>query len=240
MHPEVLKLHNPIVDVLKTCVRPKFNAYFEFTKNSSRAQRISSNTFIYPSDSVISDLTVLASLFAEIDQAFQDHSKGRRSDFAAFLALDANLLEDFRQIVDGNDPNQGTLGSFWMRGPSGGLESVSTNDTIQRHLETLLKTLRNGFAHFHWRYDDLSALAYWNAQNWSKQGSPLAFDLHNRPANNYMIYIADAANWNPADFWNMQNLRILATPIATLRYSLHLNLQQILNNDRVDIFGNRK
>jgi hypothetical protein len=178
----------------------------------------------------MSDLTILASLFGEIDQAFKDHST--RSAFAAALHGSADLREDFRKIVEG-DAN----GSFWITG-QGGLARVSPDDAIQHHLEPLLRTLRNGFAHFHWRYDNLSALEYWHAQNWSTQRAPDAFDLNNRPPNNYMTYIADGKPpWAPNRFWELRDLRILATPIPCLRYFLHLNLQQLLNNTRIDIFG---
>jgi hypothetical protein len=235
MHPALTHLPRESLGILETSVRPKFNAYFAFTKDLRRA--VSNNPqgwFIYPDSSVMSDLTILGSLFGEIDQAFKEHST--RSDFAAALAGDANLREDFRQIVEGN-ADQRANGSFWITG-LGGLEKVSADDTIQHHLETLLRTLRNGFAHFHWRYDNLSALDYWDAQNWSAQGAPVAFDLNNRPAKNYMTYIADGIGWDPNRFWNLGDLRIVATPIPCLRYFLHLNLQQLLNNTRVDMFGN--
>lgn len=110
--------------------------------------------------------------------------------------------------------------------------------TIPSNITSLLRTLRNGFAHFHWRYDDLSARDYWDAQNWSTQGAPIAFELNNRPPKNYMTYIADGNGWAPNRFWNLRDLRILATPLPCLRYFLHLNLQQLLNNARVNVFGN--
>jgi hypothetical protein len=233
MHPALTHLPRESLETLETSVRPKFNAYFAFTKNLSRTVPNPPHPwFIYPANSVMSDLTILASLFGEIYEAFNGHSA--RSDFAAALAGCANLREDFRKIVEG-DAN----GSFWITTDPGGLATVSTDDAIQKHhLETLLRTLRNGFAHFHWRYDDLSAPDYWDAQNWSTQGAPAAFDLNNRPRNNYMTYIADGKNWDPNCFWNLKDLRILATPIPCLRYFLHLNLQQLLNNTRIDIFGN--
>src|SRR3954451_15782558 len=138
MHPALSHLPCECLDILVTSVRPKFHAYFAFTKDLSRAEPNSPHPgFIYPNNSVMSDLTILASLFGEIDQAFQDHST--RSAFATALAGDANLREDFRQIVEGDSD-----GSFWITG-SGGLERVSADDTIQHHLETLLRTLRNGF-----------------------------------------------------------------------------------------------
>jgi hypothetical protein len=115
---------------------------------------------------------------------------------------------------------------------------VSTDDAVSVHLKQLLRTLRNGFLHFHWRYENLSALDYWNAQHWSTDGAtaPL-FDLPNRSHKNYMAYIADAASWDPTRFWDLKGLRILVTPYSALRYYLHLSLQQLLNNSRVDVFG---
>jgi hypothetical protein len=132
MHPALTHLPRESLGILETSVRPKFNAYFAFTKDLRRA--VSNNPqgwFIYPDSSVMSDLTILGSLFGEIDQAFKEHST--RSDFAAALAGDANLREDFRQIVEGN-ADQRANGSFWITG-LGGLEKVSADDTIQHHLE---------------------------------------------------------------------------------------------------------
>jgi hypothetical protein len=156
MHPALTHLPRESLKTLETSVRPKFNAYFAFTQNLSRTVPDTPHAgFIYPDNSVMSDLTILAALFGEIYQAFKDHSA--RSDFAAELAGSANLREDFRQIVDN--------GSFWIT-RRGGLARVSTDDAIQQqHLKKLLRTLRNGFAHFHWRYDNLSARDYWHAQN---------------------------------------------------------------------------
>jgi hypothetical protein len=114
---------------------------------------------------------------------------------------------------------------------------VCTDDAVSVHLEQLLRTLRNGFLHFHWRYDNLSALDYWNAQHWSTSGADSAFDLANRPQKNYMAYLADAAKWDPKRFWHLRDLRTLVTPYTVLRYHLHLSLHQLLNNSRVDVFG---
>jgi hypothetical protein len=114
---------------------------------------------------------------------------------------------------------------------------VSTDDAVSVHLEQLLRTLRNGFLHFHWRFENLSALDYWNAQHWSTANAAPGFDLTNRPQKNYMAYVADADNWGKASFWNLNDLRILVTPFSVLRYHLHLSLQQLLNNSRVNVFG---
>jgi hypothetical protein len=180
----------------------------------------------------MSDLTVLVALFGEVHQAFKEHGELQR--FATALSGDAKLREDFRLLVEG-DGGQGPDGSFWIFGPSGN-GRVSADEAASDHLEPLLNTLRNGFLHFHWRYDDLSALDYWNAQHWSIEGAPGAFDLPNRPKKNYMAYVADASNWGQKPFWELKNLRILVTPYTVLRYCLHTILQQILNHSRIDVF----
>ena len=211
-------------------MRPKFNAYFGFTQSLCRSVPHGSQSyFIYPNDSVMSDLTVLAALFGETYQACS--SRPTLSEFAAALAGEASLREDFRQIVDG----QGD-GSFWIFSPRG-TGRVSTKDAVSVHLEQLLRTLRNGFLHFHWRYDDLSALDYWNAQGWPTNGAAPEFNITSRPKKNYIAYLADGKDWKAASFWQLEDLRILVTPYSVLRYFLHLILQQLLNGSRVNIFG---
>jgi hypothetical protein len=234
MHPALSHLPRASLDALENSVRPKFNAYFGFTRSLSRGvPDARHHCFIYPDDSLMSDLTVLAALFGETYQAFQERTA--LSQFAAVLAGEANLREDFRRIVEG-DPGQDPDGSFWIFHPRG-TGRVSTDDAASVHLEQLLRTLRNGFLHFHWRYDNLSALNYWNAQHWSTDGASPDFDLANRPQKNYMAYVADAAKWDPSRFWDLEDLRILVTPYSVLRYHLHLSLQQLLNESRIDVFG---
>jgi hypothetical protein len=99
-----------------------------------------------------------------------------------------------------------------------------------------LALLVREFTVVHWRYDDLSAIDYWNMQHWSTHGAPPAFDLANRPKKNYIAYVADASNWGRASFWELNNLRILVTPYSVLRYYLHAILQQLLNHSRIDLF----
>jgi hypothetical protein len=234
MHPALSDLPSASLDALENSVLPKFNAYFGFTHSLIRSvPDAHPGLFIYPDDSLMSDLTVLAALFGETYQAFNEH--GALSKFAAVLAREANLRKDFRRIVEGDDAE----GSFWIFPPKGP-GRVSADDAVSVHLEQLLRTLRNGFLHFHWRYDNLSALNYWNAQHWSTDGAAPEFDLANRPQKNYTAYVADATQWDPMRFWNLENLRILVTPYGVLRYFLHLNLNKLLNDSSVDVFGNAR
>lgn len=233
MHPALSHLPSASLDVLENSVRPKFNAYFGYTRSLSRTvPGVHQDSFIYPDDSIMSDLTVLVALFGETHQAFKEHNG--LPQFAAAVAGAPNLREDFRLLVEG-DGGQGRDGSFWIFSPTG-TGKVTADEAASVHLEPLLNTLRNGFLHFHWRYDDLSAIDYWNVQHWSTHGAPPAFDLANRPKKNYMAYVADASNWGRAPFWNLNNLRILVTPYSALRYYLHAILQQLLNDSRIDLF----
>jgi len=186
----------------------------------------------------MSDLTVLACLFGEMHQAFHEH--GGPSAFANFVRADTLLQNDFRRLVEGSSPMDRD-GSFWHFPPDG-IGQVLLEQAVSEHLEWLLKTLRNGFLHFHWRYEDLSALDYWKALQWNTINAPAAFGLPNRPKKNYMAYVADGGGrrdpWNPNKFWSLPNLRILVTPYGILRYHLHLSLNYVLNGTRTDVFGN--
>jgi hypothetical protein len=115
MHPALSDLPRASLDTLENSIRPKFNAYFGFTRSLARAKPHDHHGwFTYPDDSLMSDLTVLAALFGETYQALKE--RDALSQFAATLAGQANLREDFRRIVEGNsgeDPD----GSFWIFPP---------------------------------------------------------------------------------------------------------------------------
>lgn len=209
-------------------IAEKFNAYFSFTRNLVRyVHQTERQCYIYPNDSMISDLTVLWALFSETCAALESYTK-----FEQYL--DTNLLAKKSLTLFINTSEF----EFW----------ASDKDTLYKvdlkavRLGKIARTLRNGFAHFHWRYEDLSAKDYWEKQKWGQNGPPDAFNFIGRTQNNYMLYIADAdvKIWNPLEFWQMKDLRIVVTKCADLRYHLHLFLNNALNNLNVDVFGNQK
>jgi len=218
-------------------VKQKFDAYFTFTRPLCRSYPDPGGQpwFVYPDNSLMSDLTVLAALFGETYQAFDEHGSGPL-EFAKFVRANVVLQDDFKRIVEGSSPTDPD-GSFWHFGPEGSGQ-VPLTQAVSGHLEWLLKTLRNGFLHFHWRYENLAALDYWAVQRWSITSAPVDFDLSNRPKKNYMAYVADGKDWDPHNFWSLQDLRILVTPYGILRYHLHLILNYLVNGVRVDVFGN--
>jgi hypothetical protein len=233
MNPAFSNLPQVTIDTIEGSVRPKFNAYFEFTRCLVRQIHDEANGwFTYPNDSVLSDLMVLSTLFGELRQALIDGNAVRQ--FAETVSNHSELRQDFYEIVKGG-PDAG--GSFWVT-ENGHFTKISADDAVTPdYLIKLIKTLRNGLAgHFRWRYDDLSAQEYWDSQNWLTTGAPSAFDLGGRAKANYMAYVVDTDHWAANQFWQMSDLRIIATPYAVLRYHLHMNLQRVLNGSRDNIF----
>ena len=228
--PITATLSTDIQRLLIHMVKPKFDAYFLATASGTRPRSVPDPNgqpwFIYPNETMIPDLTFLWSLFADVYQTL-----GGPSPMAAFIRQDAYLMSQFHRIVEGNsghDPD----GEFWLF-PAGLVPLLEATD---KNLPDVLKTLRNGFAHSHWFFADLSAFDYWNALGWDTRGAPPAFNLHSRPRKNYTIYIADGRGFKPSAFWSVKDLRILVTPTHVLRYHLHLFLNFVLNGSKDDVF----
>lgn len=230
-----MALPSGVKAAIETGIRERFDAYFTFTKSLTRSILQPQGHFIYPNESMLSDLTVLSSLFAEVYQAFEEHG-GKVPGFVTYVLSELPLLVDLGRILEGHDAQEQD-GSYWdfsvtSAGPIPRADVLSAG-----HLDSLLRTLRNGFQHFHWRFENLSALDYWKARQWSTLGAPAAFNLSGRPPKNYMAYIADAYRLDPQNFWQHKDLRILVTPHHVLRYHLYLFLHYLTYGRRLDIFG---
>lgn len=222
-------------DHLLKVIKPKFDAYFQFTSSSSgrssRAVRDPGGqpVFIYPNESMCADLTVLGLLFVEFFEAVSEH-KGKRgaAKVSSFIAADLFRLQSFYDIVD--------KGEFWDS-PGGKLRRVPTAQAVPDRLDDIARTLRDCFAHGYWRYDDLSALDYWTRQGWDTSNADPAFGIDSRPANNWVAYLVDAVPpWTPACFWSMKDLRIIVTPYIELRFHLHRFFNYVLNGSTTNVF----
>jgi hypothetical protein len=227
--PAVASLPQNVQDVLLKVVKPKFDAYFAFTSGGTARAVPAPNGeswFVYPNQTMIPDLVFLWSMFSDVCQAM-----GGPVPFADSVKADAALLSDVKSIVEGAPPSD-QAGSFWHF-PSG---QIPLDDATDSRLGDVLRTLRNGFAHSHWYHADLSAIDYWRELGWDINGADPRFNLGGRASKNYMMYIADARDWDPAKFWTLKDLRIIVTPSHVLRYHLHLMLNYILNGSRADVF----
>ena len=125
---------------------------------------------------MISDLTVIWSLFSEVYELLKES----KVDIARFFAADPRLEDEFQRIF-----REG--GEFWDS-PSGtrSLRRVPVQDAVPGRLKDIWMTLRNGNAHFHWRYENLSALDYFTRQGWDTSNAAPIFDIVTRPADNYL------------------------------------------------------
>ena len=229
----VLALPPSVTAQLAALAKPKFDAYFSFTAAAPGVPPRAvpdphgQPWFIYPNQTLLPDLTFLWSVFADVY-----HIVGGPEPLAALVRADPVLKQDVHRIVEGTSPSDQD-GSFWLY-PRGAIPIAVATDP---ELPSLLRTIRNGFAHSHWLLANLSAEDYWQALGWDITGAPTQFNLGGRPPKNHLMYIADASMpWNSSRFWTMSNLRILVTPSHILRYHLHLFLNYILNGDRTDIF----
>ncbi len=88
--PAFTALPKDLQTIVSSVVKRKFDAYFRFTPNAAciRSTQTSRNAagpvFTYSDESMISDLTVLWSLFSEVYELFKES----KVDFARFFAAD--------------------------------------------------------------------------------------------------------------------------------------------------------
>jgi len=229
--PALATLPQQIRDALLSTVRPKFDAYFAFTPNCACTRSVEtgqlpdrSPIYTYSDASMISDLTVLWALFCEVYES-------GAIDVNGFLSADPSLEFQLRRIIED--------GEFWDSPHPGRrtLRQIPLAGAVTGRLPDVCRVLRNGFAHFNWRYENLSAEDYWKRNGWDTLSPQPAFNLRTRGPNNYTAYIVDAAPpWNSTAFWDMKNLRIVVTPFHILRYHLHLFLNVLLNGSAANVF----
>jgi hypothetical protein len=232
MAPITSQLSGSSQRLLADMVKPKFDSYFRLTSSASGIRRAVPDPngqpwFVYPKEIMIPDLTFLWSVFADVHQIL-----GGSAKMATFVHGDPFLTAQFRSIVEG-DSEHGGCGEFWHF-PGG---RVPLQGATGQELAQVLRTLRNGFAHSHWLFDDLSAIDYWNALEWETGSAPPEFNIERRPRKNYTIYIADGCDFRPDTFWRGRDrdLRILVTSAHLLWYDLHRFLNYLLFGSKENI-----
>ena len=214
-------MNEQIKKKLEAIMRPKFNAYVNFTQVLVRLIPEQNGAFTYPNDSMISDLIVFWSMFCEVYEMLGPQGLEK------IIKSNPLLLRHFNDLFN--------KGNFLKKSDSG----FNKQNDLNNSLEDYLKTLRNGYSHFHWCYENLSAIEYWNKMNWNISNSLPTFLFTDYPAKNYTIYIADSHDWNPEKFWQLCNLRMIIIENTHLRFYLHGFLNQLLNENDGNIFGGR-
>src|SRR5437667_3070280 len=192
-------LSQGVQDVLLTSIKPRLNAYMKMTAGATRARPNPDGSFTYPDDTMMTNITFFWTLFNDVNAAFKS-----KVQIEAAIVADPILENAFRGLF--------AKGEFWYS-PRKGVGNLQQMKSIAAsEYETIWRTLRNGFAHFDWRYENLSALDYWTKQGWATAGAIASFGLAGRTADNYLAYIADGVNWKPSAMWQLKILAMFVTP----------------------------
>jgi hypothetical protein len=215
--------------VLESSVQQKFDAYFRFTAGLCRAVPRNAS-YEYPNASLISDLTMVWSLFCELYELCRQGADGQEG--AQNVGDCINGDPDVVMLMNGSVPG-GLVTEFWAAS-NGSVQRVAAPD-----LASVLRTLRNGFAHFHWHYGKLTARQHWEAMGWSQSDAPNGFWDTVRPGN-HDAYVADAPHFDPDKFWTQRGLRLLVSRYSALRHNLHQVLNIILHDDRTNVFDHAR
>jgi hypothetical protein len=203
----------------------KFAAYLRFTPGARCTRFVpipGESAHRYPNESVVSDLAIFWTLFGEIYEILGSKIQT--------VGADARLSNILWQVID--DPTG--PGQFWTS--SGGSFQVETRRGVQE-FASLARTLRNGYAHFHWHYDDLSATDYWNSMGWDTANAPGHFDLSSRGSGGYLAYIVDGTPpLHGATFWATKSLRILVAKYVLVRWHLYRFIRVLLDGTDDNLF----
>jgi hypothetical protein len=139
--------------------------------------------------------------------------------FGYYYAAKTAAFSELVRIITPNEPDpQGFTAHarFWKM-------NVHMPICGAKGVRLLCRTLRNGFAHFNFRYIDVAPLRYFPQMNLALPAHIPEPDV----ANNYRIFICD---WNKqrGDFMDPDSdTRIIETHFAHLRYHLFMFLARL-------------
>jgi hypothetical protein len=194
--------------------RVVFNYYLEATSAPSFRRiglQCHDGSFVYPETTCQVDAAAFAGAFNCLWRALET-----RTTFNYYYTAKTAAFAELVRIVTPNkaDPCGFTAHArFWTMGVQMPIEGA-------KGVRLLCRTLRNGFAHFNFRYINVAPSRYFLQMN-------LALPTHiPQPdvANNYRIFICD---WNKdrAGFMDPESdTRIIETHFAHLRYHLFMFL----------------
>ena len=163
MMPHIAGIPDETRMLLSTLVRPKFEAYFQFTQSCLRSKLLDNGLHLYPDDSMVSDLNFLWVVFADVREI-------AKPQLTNIVENDPFLKRQFYRILEGDDKDPD--GQFWHKPKDQPLSRIPLKEAVDSHLSNVFRTLRNGFAHTHWLYHNLSALDYWEEQGWDTDAPP--------------------------------------------------------------------
>ena len=179
--------------------------------------KVANGIFWYPENTVQVDVGAFAGVFICLWRAI---AIGK--NFRYYYMTKPEAFAELARIVTPNDPDTREFTSharFWkfnVRTPVIGVDGM----------KELCRTLRNGFAHFNFRYIDVAPSDYFRQMNLLLPNFIPQPDV----ANNYRIFICD---WNKSGTKKFMEpdseTRIIETHFAHLRYHLFMFLARLFS-----------
>jgi hypothetical protein len=168
----------------------------------------------YPPETVQTDLLAFSMIFTQLWSVL-----GKEGEFGSFYDNKRPALGEFECIVT-HCSDRSMLPEqcgFWNQNKCGDFVPLSPAD--EPGMRELCRTLRNGFGHFNFRYDNRTPHDFFNRLGLRRPPVVLKPDV----AYNYRVFIWD--HWSKTTFGDPDtDSRLVGTHFAPLRYHLFVFL----------------
>jgi hypothetical protein len=176
---------------------------------------------LYPAETIQTDMMAFAAVFSCLWDTLGD-----KSQFPGIYNANRSAFVELRKIVTPNNDGFARFARFWVQQ---GQDVIPCEPFADPCVYNLGRTLRNGLAHFNFRYLDKTPEDYFrlllthNASPSQKFPLPAAMKATAREpttAENYRIFIIDQGTKGFLSSDPKSNTRIIETDFAHLRYHL--------------------
>jgi hypothetical protein len=214
-----------------------FDSYLTLNGGVIRCFPIGPGNFMYPHPIAQQDMMVFSTIFTIVWEEIKDYKEAKppAPSSGVFSGEYTGKPDAFAELANLAIPN-----GFWVMdefGPKPTLKRQPVAD--EPTMFSLGRTLRNGFNHANYRYDDLSPDKYFARLDMTTPDGVTDADK----ANNFRIFICDH-RMNTKLMAPGSKTRILDVPFAHLRYHLHLFLAKFFAAEGVgvvkDMFGSER
>lgn len=194
--------------------RGAFDYYLAATKTFCRSTPLANGTFFYPEDTIQADAGAFAGIFTCVWRAMED-----KQAFKLYYKANPLAFGSLAQIVTPNpDDAQGftRYARFWQH-------DKATPVADESGMRSLCRTLRNGLAHFNFRYVDVAPCEYF-----PKIGLALPPHIPQPDiAGHYRIFICDWNSKKGSFMDSGSDTRMIETHFAHFRYHLFMFLARL-------------
>jgi hypothetical protein len=195
--------------------RVAFDCYLAATNTFCRTKLLADGNFMYPKDTIQADVAAFAGSFIYVWRAIENCPT-----FDQYYAAKPLAFKELARIVTPNDQDAQGFTSharFWKY-------ATPTPVTDRDGMRSLCRTLRNGLAHFNFRYVDVAPSEYFPRMGLTLPPYVLQPDI----AGHYRIFICD---WKKSKTFMdpKSDTRIIETHFAHFRYHLFMFLARLFS-----------